>query len=303
MNVVADKKSIREYCPAGVDWAAKHPGADTIESKAAKLFAALLDQLRNCTESEIVIAISGGSGVGKSTTAQLICLYLEELGVECALISGDEYPWRSPAQNDAERLRILRQAGIRGMLSDGVYDENAWKELNVLQKQMVDADPKYSNIYSWHKSYLNHGCRALAEYLGSADEQDYADVQALLDTYHDGKTQIFLRKLGNEESDFHYETDDFTGKKVLLLEWTHAGNPALRGIDISLFLYSSPEDTLERRKRRARNANTDTPLITLVLELEQIMLNENAKNADIVQLMDGEILSRAEYLDRFGGKQ
>jgi len=44
-------------------------------------------------------------------------------------------------------------------------------------------------------------------------------------------------------------------------------------------------------------------LIALVLELEQIMLNENAKHADIIQLMDGKILSRADYLDKFGGKQ
>ena len=60
---------------------------------------------------------------------------------------------------------------------------------------------------------------------------------------------------------------------------------------------------MERRKRRARNANTDTPLIALVLELEQIMLNENAKHADIIQLMDGKVLGRADYLDKFGGKR
>ena len=139
--------------------------------------------------------------------------------------------------------------------------------------------------------------------MGSASEQDYADVQALIDAFHEGKTQIPLRKLGDEEADFHYETGNFADKKILLLEWTHAGNPTLQGIDLNLFLYSSPEDTLERRKRRARNANTDTPLIALVLELEQIMLNENAKHADIIQLMDGKILSRADYLDKFGGKQ
>ena len=182
---MTDKKNSWENYPTGTEWAANHPRADSLESKAAKLFSALLDQLRNCTKSKVVIAISGGSGVGKSTTANLIHQYLENLGIGCALIGGDEYPWRIPVQNDAERLRILRQAGVKGMLSDGVFDDKSWKELNALQKQMVDADPKYSEVYPWHRSYLSHGRKALAGFLGSASEQDYADVQALIDAFHE----------------------------------------------------------------------------------------------------------------------
>ena len=92
MNIVTDKENSWENYPTGTEWAANHPSADSIESKAAKLFSALLDQLRNCTKSKVVIAISGGSGVGKSTTANLIHQYLENLGIGCALIGGDEYP-------------------------------------------------------------------------------------------------------------------------------------------------------------------------------------------------------------------
>lgn len=287
-------------CPAGKDWQAAHPAADPISKKAAILFAALLDRIRKSAASRLVIAVSGGSGVGKSTTASLFRNYLEELGVGCALIGGDEYPYRIPGQNDAERLRILRQAGVKGMLQHGVLTADAWHALQELQDKMVDADPKYDAVYPWHKVYLEYGRKALVAYLGSDAEQDYADMQQLIDAFHQGKTTIPLRKLGDGEADFHYEMGDFSRKQGLLIEWTHAGNPALTGIDINLFLYSSPEETLERRKRRARNANTDTPLIALVLELEQIMLNENAKRADIIQLMDGELLTAETYQERFG---
>lgn len=289
-------------CPSGKDWLTSHPANDPISQKAAVLFAALLEKMHEHHASRLVIAVSGGSGVGKSSTANLFRDYLEDIGIECALIGGDEYPYRTPVQNDAERLRILRQAGVKGMLQQGVWSTDAWHELKELQDAMVDADPKYDAVYPWHKVYLDYGRKALATYLGSEAEQDYADMQQLIDAFHRGETKIPLRKLGDGEADFHYEVGDFSHKQVLLIEWTHAGNPTLKGIDINLFLYSSPEETLERRKRRGRNANTDTPLIALVLELEQIMLNENAKHADMIQLMDGELLTAKTYQERVGKK-
>ena len=151
-----------QNCVTGEAWLQNHASHDAIECKAGVLFAELLNKLRLCSLPRVVVTVSGGSGVGKSTTARLIHEYLEAQGIGCALIGGDEYPFRIPVLNDAERLRILRQAGIQGMLREGVYSDKAWRELHVLQTKMVDADPKYDATYPWHKAYLGYGRKALS---------------------------------------------------------------------------------------------------------------------------------------------
>ena len=114
-----------QNCVTGEAWLQNHASHDAIECKAEVLFAELLNKLRLCSLPRAVVTVSGGSGVGKSTTARLIHEYLEAQGIGCALIGGDEYPFRIPVLNDAERLRILRQAGIQGMLREGVYSDKA----------------------------------------------------------------------------------------------------------------------------------------------------------------------------------
>ena len=53
-------------------------------------------------------------------------------------------------------------------------------------------------------------------------------MQKLINAFREGENEILLRKLGEEEADFHYEAGDFSDKRVLLIEWTHAGNPTLK---------------------------------------------------------------------------
>ena len=90
-----------QNCVTGEAWLQNHASHDAIECKAEVLFAELLNKLRLCSLPRAVVTVSGGSGVGKSTTARLIHEYLEAQGIGCALIGGDEYPFRIPVLNDA----------------------------------------------------------------------------------------------------------------------------------------------------------------------------------------------------------
>ena len=89
---------------------------------------------------------------------------------------------------------------------------------------------------------------------------------------HEGKDTITLRHLEREDGEISSEETDFSGTSVLLLEWTHGDSDDLHGVDLSVFLESSPEETKERRIRRNRDENAASPFICRVV-------NWNRKNS------------------------
>ena len=79
-------------------------------------------------------------------------------------------------------------------------------------------------------------------------------------------------------------------KQILIIEWTHGNSDYYEGVDIPVFLYSTPEETLEHRRLRARDKGTDSPFTTMVLEIEQDMLMAQSKKAKIIVSKSGEII-------------
>lgn len=73
------------------------------------------------------------------------------------------------------------------------------------------------------------------------------------------------------------------------MEWTHGGNERLKGVDIPVYLDSTPQEMRNRRVRRMRDENAGSDFITKVLDIEQEKLLAQAQKAVIKVGKDEEI--------------
>ena len=137
--------------------------------------------------------------------------------------------------------------------------------------------------------YEEAGEEGLREYLGTPKEIDFDCINQVLAEFHAGKDTITLRHMGREDGDISSEETDFAGIPVMLVEWTHGGSKYLKGVDIPVFLESSPEETKERRIRRNRDENAASPFICRVVELEQEKLDIQKGHARLVVGKDKEV--------------
>lgn len=272
-------------------------GAEHIR-KTGIIFPALLPILRDALlaseHRRAIVAVFGGSGVGKSEIASLLAYYLKEIGVGAYTLSGDNYPRRIPMYNDAERLRIFRTYGVRGMIEDGVYSPETRRTLNELWEKETDAEPTMAQEYPWLLSYQKHGKAALGGYLGSEMEQDYNELSAITDQFKAGAGRIWLKRMGRTDTALWYDEVDFSGVDVLIIEWTHGGGQ-YRGVDIPILLGSTPAETREHRRARARDSKTDSAFTTMVLEIEQGLIEKRAPAAKLIVSKAGELLSLEAY--------
>jgi len=256
-----------------------------------RLLALLPDVLAQNPAHKAVISVCGGSGVGKSETASLLSFYLNQFGIGAYTLSGDNYPHRIPLFNDAERLRVFRVSALRGLIKAGEYDAARADSLAKLMQEGREADPALRAEYPWLTTYQQAGRLGLSGYLGTQNEIDFAEISAILAQFKSGSESIFLKRMGREETALWYDRVELQNISVLVVEWTHGNNDLLAGVDIPILLNSTPEETLAHRKLRARDGAPDSPFTTMVLEIEQRLLQSQAHKAKIVVSKSGELLT------------
>ena len=264
-------------------------GEDHI-NKANKIFPLLVEEIRKNGSDKVVVSVFGGSGVGKSEIASLLTYYLQDSGIGAYVLSGDNYPDRIPQYTDAERLAIFRAAGLRGLVDAKLFNDEVKETLFKLWNDETDPDLSKVKEYPWLETYQKGGRKALKEYLGTVKEQNYDEVNQIIDEFKKGNDKIYLKRMGRKEEERWYDVVDFSDKDVLVIEWTHGGNENLKGIDIPILLNSTPEETMAHRRLRARDGKVDSAFTTMVLSVEQEELDDRGRFAKIKVSKAGEII-------------
>lgn len=254
---------------------------------AERLFPLILEKTEERKEKKTIISVSGGSGVGKTGMAFLLQNMFEKQGKKSLIISGDNYPHRIPMYNDAERIARFRMSGLNGLITERLYTDEVKEKLLELQKAGRDAEEQED--MQWLSIYQKYGDKALTDYLGTDQELDYEAVSNLLMQFHGETSQLLLRHMGRTPDDIWYDRRDVSDTDILILEWTHGNSACLQGVDVSVVLISTPEETLENRKKRNRDTAIDSPFVARVLRIEQKKIQDGLDRADIIQDMHGRI--------------
>lgn len=262
---------------------------------ADRLFPVVLDNIQEQMQSgKTVLAVSGGSGVGKTGMAWLLQRRFAKCGIGAVTVSGDHYPHRIPVCNDAERIRIFRDAGLKGLLEQKAYTQKVREILTGLQRTGQDANDNLQAQYAWLRIYQDCGDRALKDYLGTEAELNFEELSKLVAAFKRQERELVVRHMGREAHEVWYEWMDVSDVQVLILEWTHGNSELLTGIDLSVVLTGTPEETLENRKKRNRDAGIDSPFVARVLRIEQAKIDANLSRADILQDMHGNVQCHAK---------
>ena len=117
--------------------------SDDIIRKANTLFPHILEEMTGCVADNgygrVVVSICGGSGAGKSVIASVLSYMFNSIDIGCYIMSGDNYPHRIPADNDAERLRIFNEGGVLALDAYlGSPDELNFGEVNDIIRAFKD---------------------------------------------------------------------------------------------------------------------------------------------------------------------
>ncbi len=197
--------------------------------------------------------------------------------------------------NDAERLHVFRESGIRGMVDGGVMNPENFAKVKEWQIAEDDANKAHVETDSWFKAYIEAGEKGLDNYLGTPNETDFEEVDQIMKAFKDGADKLWLKRMGRDEASLWYDEVDMSAKQVLIVEWTHGNSDYMTQVDIPVLLNSTPQETLEHRRSRNRDGKLDSPFTMMVLELEQNKLVNQAHKAKIIITKAGEIISYDEF--------
>lgn len=207
----------------------------------------------------------------------------------------------------AEKLyRELKSLGPKSVIAVGGPSGSGKSEIaSLLGTAFIrDGRPSYvlsCDNYPWRpprandahrvKLYETGSEKALADYLGTMHEIDFNRLSALVAEFKSGASSLSLRIMDTTDHFVHSDRKilDASTIDVLVLEGTWSGLVA--GTDRRIFLETNFQETLEHRRKRARDPIT--PFGETVLGIEQGKLDRIKEQCDIVINVAGDLRKQA----------
>lgn len=81
----------------------------------------------------------------------------------------------------------------------------------------------------------------------------------------------------------------------MVIEWTHANSDFLKGVDIPIYLNSTPMQTLEHRRAATATRRRTSAFTTMVLNIEQRKLDSQAWKAQVILSREGKKITYSAY--------
>ena len=105
---------------------------DSHIQRADTIFPILYEMFKSAKKSKIVVSVYGGSGVGKSEIASLLATRFQAENIGAYVVSGDNYPYRIPLENDRERENRFRYGGLRSFAASKGFSKQGMENLKQL---------------------------------------------------------------------------------------------------------------------------------------------------------------------------
>jgi uridine kinase len=130
--------------------------------------------------------------------------------------------------------------------------------------------PPRDNENYREKLFEDKGASGLNDYLGEEPEILYSRIRQIIDAFKSNSSQLDLRIIDNPANRIQEEhlTLDSSKLEVLVLEGTWSGKTTA---DVKVFIDKNFNETLEHRKKRARDPLTEFGEIVLSLEQQKLL--------------------------------
>jgi alpha-galactosidase len=150
-----------------------------------------------------------------------------------------------------------------------MIEDNLNQQSRVVACDNYPLRPPSINDANREAIFETDGKEGLRRYLGTTEEIDFQRLIGLADSFKSGEDSITLRIIDRVNSVVYNDKSvtDVSALKAMIFEGTWSC--LIKPVDLKVFLYATPEETMAHRKARNRDGGVGSPIVETVLGIEQ----------------------------------